>query len=217
MASDYAMLIQFNDSIGSANRARWLLDRPTLVIGRHPDCEIVLPDRQISRQHARISRQGDTFVIEDLGSKNGTYVNGEPVVDRRVLTDGDVVQIGLAYQLVFVDAEATVPLTFDASQAFALRLDEEKRQVWVNGQALDPSLSPAQFEVLRLLMEANGGIVSRETIVDAVWGVNASGGVTEQAIDALVRRLRRRLAELAPDKEFIVTVRGHGFRLDMGP
>lgn len=214
MASDHAMLVQLNETIGDSGRTRWILDRPSMVIGRHPGCEILLPDRQISRQHARIKRVDDTFVLEDLGSKNGTCVNGEAATEPVVLEDGDVIQLGLAYRFIFVDAEATAPLTFDAAKAFVLRLDEEKKQVWIGGHALEPSLSPAQFEVLRLLVAADGGIVPRETIVRAVWGADASEGVTEQAIDALVRRLRRRLAELAPEQEFIVTVRGHGFRLE---
>lgn len=214
MASDHAMLVQLSETLGDASRTRWLLDSPTVVIGRHPECEIFLPDRQISRQHARIRRMDDSYVIEDLGSKNGTYINGEQATKPVPLNDGDLIQLGLAYRFIFVDAEATAPLTFDAAQAFALRLDEEKKQVWVGGQPLEPPLSPAQFEVLRLLVAADGGIVPRDAIVQAVWGIDASEGVTEQAIDALVRRLRRRLAELAPDQEFIVTVRGHGFRLE---
>jgi DNA-binding response OmpR family regulator len=64
-----------------------------------------------------------------------------------------------------------------------------------------------------LLVDAHGGIVDRDTIVEVIWG--GSEGVTEQAIDALVRRLRRRLNEADPDREFIVTVRGYGFRLDL--
>ncbi|HBY95688.1 MAG: FHA domain-containing protein [Ardenticatenaceae bacterium] len=214
MASDHAMLVQLSETIGDSGRTRWVLDRPSMVIGRHSACEILLPDRQISRQHARVSRRDDIFVIEDLGSKNGTYVNGEPAMGSVILEDGDLVQLGLAYRFIFVDAEATAPLIFDAAQAFMLRVDEEKKQVWIGGQPLEPPLSPAQFEVLRLLVAADGGIVPREAIVEAVWGADAIEGVTEQAIDALVRRLRRRLAEVAPEQEFIVTVRGHGFRLE---
>lgn len=214
MASDQPMLILLGDAPGEATRTRWLLDSPTMVIGRHRSCEIPLPDRQISRQHARLRRTSDGFTVEDLGSKNGTFVNGEPVTAPVLLDDGDTIQIGLAYRFTFVDAEATAPLTFDAGRAFALRLDEERKQVWIGGRPLDPALSPAQFEVLRLLHERPGTIVDRADIVAAVWGLDANEGVTDQAIDALVRRLRRRLNELAPEKEFIVTVRGYGFRLE---
>ncbi|HIP86892.1 MAG TPA: winged helix family transcriptional regulator, partial [Anaerolineales bacterium] len=57
-------------------------------------------------------------------------------------------------------------------------------------------------------------VVTREEIVAAVWPEEAKAGITEQAIDALVRRLRERLASLDPDHNYIVTVRGHGFRLE---
>jgi hypothetical protein len=54
----------------------------------------------------------------------------------------------------------------------------------------------------------------REEVIGHVWPDAAGAGVSEQAVDALVRRLRDRLAELDPDGAYIVTVRGHGFRLD---
>ena len=50
--------------------------------------------------------------------------------------------------------------------------------------------------------------------IDAVWSHAEREGVSEQAIDALVRRLRERLAEIDPDGLYVITVRGHGFRLD---
>jgi DNA-binding winged helix-turn-helix (wHTH) protein len=54
----------------------------------------------------------------------------------------------------------------------------------------------------------------REDVVQAVWPDTDIGGVSEQSIDALVRRLRDRLEEADPDHQYVVTVRGHGFRLD---
>jgi DNA-binding response OmpR family regulator len=56
--------------------------------------------------------------------------------------------------------------------------------------------------------------VSREKLVDAIWGKDQSEGVSEQALDALIRRLRDRLSEIEPIHDYIVTVRGHGLRLD---
>jgi DNA-binding response OmpR family regulator len=60
----------------------------------------------------------------------------------------------------------------------------------------------------------NGRVCTRDTVVETVWPDVVGEGVSEQAIDALVRRLRDRLAEYDPDIQYIVTVRGHGFRLD---
>ena len=64
-----------------------------------------------------------------------------------------------------------------------------------------------------MLYEAQGAVCGRDEIVEAVWPGTGGLGVSEQAIDALVRRLRDRLAEIG-DHNYIVTVRGHGFRLD---
>ncbi|MBN1438905.1 MAG: winged helix-turn-helix domain-containing protein, partial [Anaerolineales bacterium] len=59
------------------------------------------------------------------------------------------------------------------------------------------------------------GLATREDVIGTVWPGEDTGGITDQAIDALVRRLRDRLKEVDPDHEYILTVRGHGFRLDV--
>ncbi len=68
--------------------------------------------------------------------------------------------------------------------------------------------------LLELLLDRRGEAVSRDGVVEAVWPEEAAQGISEQAIDALVRRLRERLAALDPDHNYIHTIRGHGFRLD---
>lgn len=64
------------------------------LIGREPPADLVLADAGVSRQHARIVRKGAGFELVDLGSRNGTLVNGEPVRGRRVLEPGDEIEIG---------------------------------------------------------------------------------------------------------------------------
>jgi DNA-binding response OmpR family regulator len=64
--------------------------------------------------------------------------------------------------------------------------------------------------LLEILWEHKGKIVTREEVIAAVWPESDEAGITEQAIDALVRRLRDRLAEVDPDHEYLVTVRGLG-------
>ena len=67
--------------------------KPTLTIGRLPECELVLDDPGASRQHARIRRTESGFVITDLGSTNGTLVNGRQIQEQ-ALQDGDTITIG---------------------------------------------------------------------------------------------------------------------------
>ena len=63
------------------------------TLGRAKDNEVYLLDPRLSRHHARIVREGERFVLEDLGSRNGTVLNGERV-ERAVLKPGDEIQIG---------------------------------------------------------------------------------------------------------------------------
>lgn len=200
---------------GELSGQRWIIANPEFLIGRGNDCDIVLPERQVSRYHVKIRREDGGFWLDDLDSKNGTHLNGEQVKGSVPISDGDEIQIALAVKLLFVGSDATLPLTFDLPRADegGLILDEDLRTVIINGKELDPPLSLAQFRLLRMLSEANGAVCSRDDIVEVVWPGTGGVGVSEQAIDALVRRLRDRLAEI-DDQNYIVTVRGHGFRLD---
>lgn len=196
---------------------RWAIDTDEFFIGRGADCQIVLPERQVSRHHIRITHENGRYILHDLGSKNGTHLNGRLFEGSTQLQDGDEISIALCVKLVFVGTDATIPLTFEPPQLQGqLVLDEAQRAVFINGKELNPPLSLAQFRLLDLLHQARGAVVTRDEIVEAVWPGTDGLGVSEQAIDALVRRLRDRLMEL-DEFNYIVTVRGHGFRLDNDP
>ncbi|MCG2807179.1 MAG: DUF3662 domain-containing protein [Coriobacteriia bacterium] len=75
------------------------LEGERLVIGRLAECEVTLGDSNVSRRHAAFTREGDGWAIEDLGSTNGTRLNGEKVMHAR-LRDGDLIEVG-ATQLRF--------------------------------------------------------------------------------------------------------------------
>jgi pSer/pThr/pTyr-binding forkhead associated (FHA) protein len=68
------------------------LERAEMTFGRI-GCDVVLQDESVSRQHARIRREGEIYLVEDLGSSNGTHVDGIPVLSC-VLRDGDTLQLG---------------------------------------------------------------------------------------------------------------------------
>ena len=198
---------------GALAGMRWPLSRDPVTLGRAPDCDIVLAERQISRYHVRIEWDADGYVLRDLGSKNGTFVNGERVRGQLYrLRDGDEISLATTLQVGFVAGEATLPLE-DIFMPGHLVVDEDARRVRLGREELNPPLSPAQFTLLAMLVKSKGAVVTREDVIRAVWP-DAVGGVTDQAVDALVYRLRERLAELDPDRNYLTTVRGHGFRFD---
>lgn len=63
------------------------------VLGRHPECDIVLDVAAVSRQHARIAQENGDFLLEDLGSRNGTFVNGKKISGTQALQEGDRIVI----------------------------------------------------------------------------------------------------------------------------
>jgi pSer/pThr/pTyr-binding forkhead associated (FHA) protein len=70
-----------------------LLDKPILLVGRHPECDIQIDSRKISRRHCCIAHVNDAFIIRDLESTNGIRINGTKVTEGR-LTHGDELTIG---------------------------------------------------------------------------------------------------------------------------
>ncbi|HEY8430343.1 MAG TPA: response regulator [Sandaracinaceae bacterium] len=80
---------------------RYPLVGGAVVLGRSDDCDLQLDDPKVSRVHARLVRQGEQWLIEDLGSRNGTLVNGERLTERRALSFGDRVQLSPDTMLVF--------------------------------------------------------------------------------------------------------------------
>jgi hypothetical protein len=240
---------------GPLNGQRWVLGESTIV-GRDTACEIVVPDRQVSRQHARVFSTAEGYKIEDLRSKNGTHLNGSLVKDHAaLLADGDIIQIAIAQQFIFLSSDATLPIGSElgiasvnvfpgglradiereaiSTTAGRLRLDKRARRAWIAipsepvvtmGEKpvyreieITPPLSAAQFRLLELLYEMVGQVVSRQDLIAGVWGSEEAIGVSEQAFDAMVRRLRDRLAGIDPTHNYIVTVRGHGLRMDNPP
>lgn len=201
---------------GDLIKDQWILNdtEQEITIGRSTDCVISIPVRWISRLHAVLRRQGGQFVLEDSGSKNGVFVNGQRVIKPRSLSDGDVIQLAPSLELIYVDSEATAPLP--GQKGLGLHIDPAERQIYVHGQLLTPPLSNQQYQLLTMLTERPGKVYSRSEVIEAAWPGEAAEGVSDDAIDALVRRLRQRLAEIDPEHEFIITVRGYGFRLDNG-
>lgn len=88
----------------------------SLVIGRSSTSDLPLPDRFLSRHHARIFREGDRYLVEDLGSRNGTLLNGASVLLPTALSPGDVIRISGSTLSVRLDGDAAAePDGFESS------------------------------------------------------------------------------------------------------
>jgi len=202
---------------GSLNGQRWAI-RDQLLIGRDEQCDIVIPERQVSRHHARLTRTAQGTFLEDLASKNGTHVNGVLIAQPTLLQDGDSIQIALAQVFYYLSSEATLPLeepsVLSSAANQALRLDKRSRRVWIRDQEILPPLSLPQYTLLEMLYENPDQVIPRSALIEAIWGEKEAVLVSEQALDALIRRLRQRIAEVDPLHNYIQTVRGHGLRLN---
>lgn len=101
-------------------------------IGRHGDNEIILPDPQASRHHAEIVVQGGRWVVSDLGSANGTYVNGQLIVGPHVLSHGDLLRIGQTqFQVEIAAALAAQDTLVEVVPTVAVPAAAKERPAWI--------------------------------------------------------------------------------------
>ena len=82
------------------------LTAQTVTLGRALECEVVVASKDVSREHARLRNEGRRWFLEDLGSTNGTFLNGERVIGAMTLMDGDSLKVGDVF-FVFHDPDTT--------------------------------------------------------------------------------------------------------------
>ncbi len=203
-------LILLDGVSGLHDRQFLPLEHFPFIIGRARDCDLVIDSTQISRQHARLELDHEQVVFVDLGSTNGSFVNGERLLpnEMRRLHAGDKINMGQVCTVEFDDPGTTIQVLPSHLRYSGMVLDEDTAQAMIDGKPVDPPLSPGQFMLLSLLMRNEGRVVTREEIRAHVWGPDEE--VTDQTIDALVSRLRKRLAEADSSYEYVVTRRGFG-------
>lgn len=90
---------------GNRKGDEFALSAANFIIGRDESCQLRINDRLASRKHVLVMKVGDTFMVEDLKSSNGTYFNTDPL-DRAVLNDGDEIAIGTTVIKYFAQGEA---------------------------------------------------------------------------------------------------------------
>jgi pSer/pThr/pTyr-binding forkhead associated (FHA) protein len=191
-------------------------NQPVLTIGRDSSNDIVIDHPLASRRHARLERDESGYVVRDLDSTNGTYVNGERIEGARALHNQDRIWVADA-EIVFNDPEATQkgPLPLEILKRVraveeALRLDSRAKEVYIQGRLLDPPLTVKEFQLLELLYTHKGQVISKDEIARSVWDYEV---YDYNAIDALVYRLRQRIETDPGNPRYLVTVRGFGYKL----
>ena len=177
----------------------------SITIGRAVENDIVITSKRVSREHARVSRDGLRVMLEDLRSTNGTFLNDERILTPIELRDGDRISIGDVI-LIFHDPDAT----FCDTPFPELEIDVASGIVRVDRQRV--ALSPKEFALLTYLHEHSGEVCSKDDIGRAVWP-EYEEGVYDYQIENLMRRLRARIETEPSAPQLLVTVRGLGYKL----
>lgn len=176
------------------------------TFGRASTCSVVVPRPLISRLHAQIEWVGGHFYLRDLGSVNGTYVNGQRLHEPHPLAHHDLIGLGDATALLsFVDPDAT------QMSAGRLRYDARQMRFYLSQQPVE--LTPLQFRLLLHLNQHRGQVRSREQCAEAIWGPDYTPGNDATPLDRLISTTRQAMRQIDPDARIIETRPGLGYQL----
>lgn len=131
------------------------LDKPRVSIGRKPHNDVVIDNLAISGEHALVTVNGDEIVVEDLGSTNGTLVNGQAIKQHR-LQDNDLLEIG-KYKLKFVEERLRPPPPEDFEKTMIIRAPLAAAPKPTVNAPQAPSAAPAAVAALQILTGSNAG------------------------------------------------------------
>ncbi len=142
----------------------YTLDREVTIIGRNPECDLVLQPKSVSRKHAAILRKRAGFVLKDMGSTRGTFVNGQKLTQPVLLEDGCTIQIG------------ELLLSFSSRVVQIQDGDEEQSTVYAAIDLLnqsDPNLPlvrpEAKLRALQLISQELGGTLVLNEVLDRIF------------------------------------------------
>lgn len=185
-----------------------LLIAPVSTLGRAPSCDLVVAGRIVSRVHARIERDGPRYLLIDVGSANGTFINGNRISQPHLLAHNDAIGLGTALAVLrFLDPDPTyVPVA-------RLQFDEHTLRFMLNQRPL--AVSQAQMRLLTFLYRHVGTLCTREQCAEAIWGRDYDPGLDAAALDRAIANLRAALRDADPSADFIQTRRGVGYVLEL--
>jgi pSer/pThr/pTyr-binding forkhead associated (FHA) protein len=207
------------------------ISRSSTVIGRRtpqyvPDIE--LSDEIVSRRHLEIVARAGKYLLQDLGSTNGTMLDGDRIVPGKLFPLRHNSRIGLGVDgdeghvvIVFKESESTNVLTGDKKKAGSksrpaavawLKIDEGKKEASVDGQQV--KLSRKEYDLLVYLHSNAGQVCSRDDIIRAVWLESVDpGAISDATIDQLIHRLREKVEPDPSQPARIISKKAFGYML----
>lgn len=185
----------------------YLIPPEGCTLGRAPTCDIVVNRLTVSRFHAHIEFNGMRYIVQDLESANGTFVNEHLVQHPTILRDQDLIGLGSPAPLLrFLDFDPT-----QVMQRRALTYDE--RSMTFQFLRTPLKLTPVQFRLLLHLHQHAGEVCTREACAQAIWGREYEPGLDADALDQIISSLRSALRKIEPTVNLIETRRAVGFLL----
>ena len=202
---------------GLPSTAPIFLEDSSLVLGNSSGADIPVMNAFVSRRHCRITYRDDNYYVSDVGSRNGTFLNGTQLSegDEAIINSGDVLELsGQEVRFLFrahSGGKENTTLVLPG-KSDDLRVESGPREVWVKGEKILPPLSPKEFDVLALLYSKRTEVVTKDDIAFGGWP-ERDGDVGNHEIEQCIRRIRRRIEEHPTKPTLILTRKGVGYQL----
>ena len=147
-------------------RAERDCDTGTLTLGRGADCDVVISDHSVSRRHARIESDGDGWVVEDLGARNGTFLDGTRISGRHALSNGSVITIGGTVVRVSLAGSEPATTLGEGATASVFRPVSELRAEPLESDGAAPSRVAARLQALNDFHRALAGPIALDALLE---------------------------------------------------
>ena len=149
------------------------LTEESYSVGRFPESDICLNDLFISRQHALLSSDKGQWFIQDLGSKNGTFLNGKRISNEPVrIAKGDIINFGDKVEFVF-EHEIANYLSTQANSSpkspYGIEINEKTQDIYIDGIRIVPRFSPKEYKMLTFMMKDPGRIYKYDDLYSIVF------------------------------------------------
>ena len=221
--NDPRLLLQ--NSNGNSNlRTVFHLEKEQTQIGRDEEADFSIPYPFISRKHAVISRQGETFSIRDTGSKNGTFVNGKQVTDQPVtLKHNDVIAFTPEIEYVFLETVTADTATISKpslmnTDPYGVVIEEKSRDVYIDGVLIDPQFGNYEYLFMQKLNEDPGRLYTYDELIKHIYPETNDGNpyvrtVYEDYLKAIKAGVVKKIRKAGIERTVIKAKSSEGYRL----